>query len=1017
MLRVLIFLGVILLTTTVSAFPSKLLFELPSDTFTSLKAVAFDNNEDQSQFVSDAINNSEAIYNKSGDYNSTLSIDDDKKLDFTSAQNISAFLLDTKQLDGLTEFDGNENGLEPAIVPYGIPKSINFNETLNGALPNSDESGLNSTLSQDLTNSSVTSETDDVSKLNKGDNEPEPPVTEETSSEIFDSGAMSATPKSDEEKNKQESPVAETVSLGIPDSEASSETAESSNEENELEPPTTQDISQSSVAAKIGSDSAKANNEEDEPKTSAVETVSSEISNSEVTSESTEPNNEGNEPESPPDQDILQSSVAVENGSDSVILDNEGHESEPPGTDAASSEISDSAKANNEEDEPKNSIVETVSSEISNSEATSEIPELNNEENEPSQNSKEPLNSGELDNEENKPNPSPVEDVLLKIPDPDGLSNVAEFDNVENEPKSSVAENVLQELFDLEKKNNSPKSNDGESQSTYSVANDTALPLPDSKEPLDLSKSETDNEQNPSVSEDVSSALPNSQEASNSSNFNSETNEQLFSIAENNSPPLFDSRESSNSTRPDNKKYLPTPSSASDVIQLSVSKNTSNSSKLNSNENKLSPDIIYKTPLLVSPNNTFTADKPTSNENKPQTTVDQFVIKSSSDSDAFSNTTTTTNDENKLTPAASSIQILPDTNESFYPNISQDNANKIQQAFFQYAIDHTKVLINPSCRDNIATSPMARLLLLSALAYHASPPEKLFYSRKLHLDESDFDLSIGIKGGAANAINKYLIKESKLLPFTKPMWISTNKKTLSKKKEINKWQHLLKQMGIRNYRHSGTKLPFYFGNYEYHFSDNWSQFSHQCLHVSELKFQLGSKTKTSSTFTTMIGKYRTGKINRLNAKFIVIPYKKIMNDEMMLVFLRPNHKLTKIREIIKSKAFSSLSYKDFTNGSIRDAKVALPSIIIDGCNDWQVPPDLPKAKDMSLVDIYHKTLIVIENSIDDGTICNQTEMDEFAGNVFMVNRPSIMFIIWKRMIHISAIIDTPREFEENLEPE
>lgn len=43
-------------------------------------------------------------------------------------------------------------------------------------------------------------------------------------------------------------------------------------------------------------------------------------------------------------------------------------------------------------------------------------------------------------------------------------------------------------------------------------------------------------------------------------------------------------------------------------------------------------------------------------------------------------------------------------------------------------------------------------------------------------------------------------------------------------------------------------------------------------------------------------------------------------------------------------------------------------------------------------------------------------MDEFVGNVFMVNRPSVMFIIWKKMIHISAIIDTPREFEENLEP-
>lgn len=57
---------------------------------------------------------------------------------------------------------------------------------------------------------------------------------------------------------------------------------------------------------------------------------------------------------------------------------------------------------------------------------------------------------------------------------------------------------------------------------------------------------------------------------------------------------------------------------------------------------------------------------------------------------------------------------------------------------------------------------MARLLLLSALAYRASPPEKLLYSRRLHLDESDFDLRVGSKGGAANAIKKYLIKESKV---------------------------------------------------------------------------------------------------------------------------------------------------------------------------------------------------------------------------------------------------------------
>lgn len=71
----------------------------------------------------------------------------------------------------------------------------------------------------------------------------------------------------------------------------------------------------------------------------------------------------------------------------------------------------------------------------------------------------------------------------------------------------------------------------------------------------------------------------------------------------------------------------------------------------------------------------------------------------------------------------------------------------------------------------------------------------------------------------------------------------------------------------------GTKLPYYFGKYEYRFSDSWSHFSHRCLHISELKFQLGPKTRTSSRFTTMFGKYRTGKINRLNAKFIAIPYK------------------------------------------------------------------------------------------------------------------------------------------------
>lgn len=59
MLRVLIFLGVILLTATVSAFPSKLLLKPPFTTFTSLEAAAFDNNEDQLQSVSDSINNSE----------------------------------------------------------------------------------------------------------------------------------------------------------------------------------------------------------------------------------------------------------------------------------------------------------------------------------------------------------------------------------------------------------------------------------------------------------------------------------------------------------------------------------------------------------------------------------------------------------------------------------------------------------------------------------------------------------------------------------------------------------------------------------------------------------------------------------------------------------------------------------------------------------------------------------------------------------------------------------------------
>lgn len=174
----------------------------------------------------------------------------------------------------------------------------------------------------------------------------------------------------------------------------------------------------------------------------------------------------------------------------------------------------------------------------------------------------------------------------------------------------------------------------------------------------------------------------------------------------------------------------------------------------------------------------------------------------------------------------------------------------------------------------------------------------------------------------------------------------------------------------------------------------WSNFSTDCSIVDNV-FTFGKNDKSNITFTTLIGKFRTGELKKIDAKFISIPLGNSETDDISVIIVQPSTPTEYIYDFGNS-VFSNVTYDDlFPTPEVKVKTVhavSLPTVYVS--TRYVEHNQLGQS-------VFWTNLHI--SALADPSSCN-AKYNQTSQDIFEINRSFIMFTVWKNTVIGGGVI-------------